>query len=545
VQRAGLLGFPADAIGKGAQVKRRVSPRSLLILAVALVLGACSATPPTTSGPGGSAPVGSGPQGSASSGPANLRIALALMPRFPNFDPALNSGSNPEFTNLYDALTYIERDGKLVPALAESWNRVDELTWEFKLRQGVTFHNGEPFTAAAVKFSFDRIQDPATQSVMKAFFNFVKEVVVVNDSTVRVVTKLPYGPAPLALARMFIVPPKLIADEGAEAFNAAPVGTGPYTWVEWRKGQSLVLEANKNYWNGAPAINRLTFLAAPEASTRIAMLLNGEADVIDGVLAADVPRIQGNANLAVLQNAPGQWVNYITIPTEKAPFNDKRVRQALNHAVDVDSIINQVLGGFATRTSVPLGSANFGYDASIAPYTFDLAQAKQLLQDAGNPTFEPMQIDVTDGFSPGSLQVAEAVAGYLTDLGVPTTVNPLPSADRLARNYSGQAGFSFHGNSGPTFDADSHYSVNFYSPDKGGRGIYYSSPEVDALIEKAQASSDAEVRKAAYYEIDRILYDEATDIFLYTSTYLYGARADLDWMPSKTIEMNFSDAKFK
>jgi peptide/nickel transport system substrate-binding protein len=468
------------------------------------------------------------------------------MPRNPNFDPAQNASLNPELTNLFDGLTRLDLEtGAAVPALATEWKLIDKLTWEFKLRSGVKFHNGEDFNAAAVKFSADRILDPAENAAVKGiFFGFLAGVQVVDNTTVRITTKDPFGPLPAVISLLSIVPPKYTAEKGSKFLVENPVGTGPYKWVEWVKGQRIVLTANEGYWRGAPPLKKVTFLSAPESSTRIAMLLNNEADLVDGLVADDVARVKGDSKLQVI-GQPSSFIQFVTLPTTVKPFDDKRVRQALSYAVDVDSIVTKVLGGYGTRASIANAPVNFGYDASVKPYPYDVAKAKSLLAEAGNPTFQPVQIDTGMGFSPGSTQVMEAVAGYLTAIGLPTKVNLIPNATSIQRFVAGQSVLALRGSNTVTLDSSYNNRGNFLSVAKGGTGVYWSTPQVDDLLLKAEASSDQNERKTIFAQVHSIVKEEAPNIALYTSTYIFGARNDLAWQPGKVRGMPLFEMKFK
>ena len=242
---------------------------------------------------------------------------------------------------------------RLTGSLAESWRLVSPTTYQFKLRRGVKFHNGEPFNAEAVKFSIER-QLTHPKSRAKAALGPVERVEIVDEYTVNVVSK---GPFPVLLARMtyagsgsvVMLPPKYVAEKGDD-FAAHPIGTGPFKFVEWVKGDRVTLEANPDYWRAKPKVQRVTFRFIPETATRIASLLNGETDIIENIPPDQVDRVAGSPNATVGKTSDGMIVAYYQFDTRAdSPVKNVKVRQAISHAIDWDTIVKDLLRGHARR----------------------------------------------------------------------------------------------------------------------------------------------------------------------------------------------------
>ncbi len=306
------------------------------------------------------------------------------------FDPAMYRDRETEavMRNIFDALTFPTREGQVQPHLATAWRVVDDVTYEFDLVQGVTFSNGEPLTADDVVFTFDRILTEGAvggaTSPRAGLLGPLDHVEKVDDDTVRFVyeTTFPQELLLQALTHFQIVPQDYIAEVGDAGFAEAPIGSGPFTFARGTLDSQVVLEANGGYWKGAPRLQTLVFRMMPEASTRIAALLSGEVHIIQAVPPDLVDRLSGVPGVQVY-TAPGTRSYQIELNNAKAPFDDVRVRQAVNYAIDWDSILTNIYRGYADRLATGFLPSGFGYDASLAPYPYDPEKAKELLREAG------------------------------------------------------------------------------------------------------------------------------------------------------------------
>jgi peptide/nickel transport system substrate-binding protein len=285
-------------------------------------------------------------------------IGLGAEPRTMLAVTIVDWTTNNMLEHIYDRL--LDRDPKTFkprPMLATGWKIVDDTTWEFALRPGVTFHNGEPFTAHAVKATIDYALDPATRSHFSAaaYWGLVREVQVVDDHTVRFVTKQPWPNLidSASLTNALIMPAKALRELGPQRLGQHPIGTGPFKFVEWKRDERLVLERNPDYWQGPADVSRVTFRFIPEFSSRMAALLSGEIDIMKDVPPHAVDAVDRSGRARVRATVSSR-INYLALVTLKpGPMQDARVRRAMNHAVDVDELITQVLKGRATRMCGP------------------------------------------------------------------------------------------------------------------------------------------------------------------------------------------------
>ena len=270
--------------------------------------------------------------------------------------------------NVYDALVAADDDLQQTGALATSWTFVPPRSWDFTLREGVTFHNGDPLTAEDVKFSYDRIKDEANASPMAAFIEDIESVEVMDPQTVRITTVTPSAILPERTKQISIVPKSVVEELGNEAFGRAPVGTGPYKLVEWRPNEQATLVANDDYWGGAPPIPNLVLLPIPEPATRVASLQTDQVDLIWDIPPSFLGQLETDTNIKVV-NKPESRTAEVILNTNQEdgfePFKDRRVRDAMAMAIDYDSIIANLFEGLAERNCNPVPPIFFGYDASI------------------------------------------------------------------------------------------------------------------------------------------------------------------------------------
>ena len=335
--------------------------------------------------------------------------------------------TNNMLEHIYDRL--LDRDAKTLkpkPMLATGWKIVNDTTWEFTLRQGVKFHNGEPFNAQSVKATLEYALDPASKShyAASAYWKPVKEVQIVSDYTVRLITEKPW-PSLIDHASLFnslMMPPKALKEQSAQALAQKPIGTGPFRFVEWKRDDRLVLERNPDYWQGPADASRVTFRFIPEFSARMAALLSGEIDIMKDVPPHAVDAIEKSGR-AKLRSTVSSRINYLALVNLKpGPMQDVRVRRAMNNAVDVDELIKQVLKGRATRMCGQLAPANVDY-SPVECYKYDPARAQALFKEAGvDPKTLALTLDTPSGRYPLDKDVSLAIGAQLQRLGIKTNV---------------------------------------------------------------------------------------------------------------------------
>src|SRR5881396_1556655 len=285
--------------------------------------------------------------------------------------------------SIYDTLLTRDKQLQIVPHLATSYKLVSDKVWEVKLRQGVKFHNGEAFDATAVKFSAERIQRPDFKSPQKGWFSTIERVEIVDAATVRFHTKVPDPAMPARMTLMYQMAPKYVAQVGDAQANLKPVGTGPFKLVEWQKNERIVVEANDAHWTGKPAVRRATWRPIPELGARIAALQTGQADLIVNVPPDQVQLLAATKTVRVEKIPSCRIIHFGIAQIKGGPLADRRVRQAINHAVDMQGIIDSVLLGNGKRINSSMPPNVWGYDPSIPLYDYNPAKAKELLAAAG------------------------------------------------------------------------------------------------------------------------------------------------------------------
>jgi peptide/nickel transport system substrate-binding protein len=431
------------------------------------------------------------------------------------------------YRNVFDNLLTRDADGKIVPQIGAAWRYVNDKVIDFDIRTDVKFHDGTPLTPEDVVFSVKRITNPAFKSPQLGQFNSIIAAEIVQPNTVRLTTKEPY-PALLAqLVKLSIVPKRYVESAGDTKFNLEPIGSGPYRLVGWQKGVRVALEANDSYWRGKPAIKRVTFQPVPDASTRIADLRTGKADITRGLNSDDTATIKGDTQLQIL-SMPTERIGYLFVNALWGPTKDVRVRRAIAYALDRALIIEALLGGYGRPVDIMLTPANFGYIADIKGYAHDRGKAKALIKEAGAEGAELPFIT-----SPVYDQrIVQAIQQMLGEVGLKVTISTSDQATFLRRRQ-GQpqdAGSLSIGRwSCACQDADGVIQPLFHSASTWAK---YKNPTYDEAVEKARATLDPAERLTWYRKALEILKDEVPGIGLYQDVAIYGARKGLRWKPT-------------
>jgi peptide/nickel transport system substrate-binding protein len=454
--------------------------------------------------------------------------------------------TNNMIEHIYDRL--LDRDAKTFkpkPMLATGWKIVNDTTWEFALRQGVKFHNGEPFTAASVKATFDYALDPASKShyAAAAYWGPIKEVQVVNDHTVRFVTKQPWPNLidHASLTNALIMPARALKDLGPAKLAEKPVGTGPFRFVEWRRDERLVLERNPDYWQGPADVARVTFRFIPEFSARLAALLSGEIDIMKDVPPHTLEPVERSGR-AKIRSTVSSRINYLALVALKpGPMQDVRVRRAMNHAVNVDELITQVLRGHATRMCGPLAPANVDYGPAEC-YRHDPARAQALFKEAGvDPLKLTLTLDTPSGRYPLDKDVSLAIAAQLQRLGIKTNVVVNEWGTHLDKIKNRNTGDLFFLGWGPALNGQSTIQPLFRADQT--YASYGNNKVIDAKIARAVTLMDPRARAEAYAELQKLLRDEAPWVFLWQQHDLYGVASHVEWTPRADEKVWMYEAK--
>ena len=427
-------------------------------------------------------------------------------------------------SQVFDGLIMRTPDMKLVPGLATKWEFLDNNTkLRFTLREGVKFHNGEPFNAEAVKFTFDRLLgDEGKKGPQQSNYNAIEKVVVVNANTVDFLLK---NPDPVLLTKLagygaMIVPPKYITEKGSAYFGANPVGTGPFKFVDYKPKVSLSFERNASYWGGAPKLDNLVYRFITEPATQAAELQAGRIDVANQIPLAMIDTLKKDSKLAV-QSMDGPVALAMRYNTQRGIMKNKEVRKALTMAVDRDAIIKSILLGHAKPIASFQGALSFGNDPALKPLPFNPAQAKAMLAKAGVKPGTQIQIDFR-GSDSNFREVAQAVASYLQGVGIVASLKPYDTNvllnDIIPAGKTGEMWQNQWG--GWTFDYDNTAYSMYYTKQRWNP--YDDDAKLNALLHTQRNTWDQAARKTTLQQIARYVADEALEMPLYSLNTIYG-----------------------
>lgn len=417
---------------------------------------------------------------------------------------------------LYNALFRVDVKGTVTGELVDTWETPDPTTYVFKLRQGITFHDGTPFDAEAVKFNLDRIKDPANGAFYRTQLDGIEKIEVVDPATVRLTLTAPDStlPARLSDAAGWIVSPAAVQKWGDD-FATHPVGTGPFEFVEWVKDDHLKLKRFANYWesdadgNKLPYLDELVFRPNTDVTVLFAALRSGEMDILETMQANDLAIAQEDANLEVNQgvgNTVISWFNLV-----KPPFDNKALRQAVSLAIDYEGIHEALYRGTGSPGQYFIDSTSWAFDPKGTFYTHDPAAAKAKLAEAGSPSGFTFTLLVNTVSS--EVLLAEAMQAQLAEVGITMNIQQNESSVNAARRASGDFEASLSPLP-PQPDPDQRTYSNLVTGQGVNRGKY-SNPEVDRLLNAARASADQAARAAAYREAQAIVLDDAPVAFIH------------------------------
>lgn len=492
----------------------RSRPVAAAVAAAALAVTACAAE--DTDGD----PVAT--EGTDLSDEPSLHVGLGTDVQ--SFDPNLLADmvSYHVLRNVAEPLLTFE-DGELQPRLATSYELVDETTWEFELVEGATFHNGEPFDAEAVVYAVERITDPDLENARRSRWENITGAEAVDASTVRVTTQEPQGLLPALMSYLPIIAPEAARDGGDAHIGTTPIGTGPFVFEEWARDERIVLSRNDDYWGEPAGVEEVVFRPIPEDSTRVAELQTGGIDIAVNVPPALVGEIESSSDVGIEQVPSSRFVYLGLNIEENETLADPDVRRALNHAVDVEGIIDGLFDGEGEIMSHPTTSQHFGFGPDISPYEYDPELAEQMLADAGASDLT-LTFNAPRGRYLLDSEVAQLVAGQLEQVGVTVDLEILEwgtFSDLTASRDLGDMWLLGWGNV-PGLDADQVYGPLLVT---GAVNSYISDARLDDLVATASRETEPQEREATYRDAAQLMHDEAPWIYLYGQTDLYGIGA--------------------
>jgi ABC-type transport system substrate-binding protein len=464
----------------------------------------------------------------ASSQPKKLTIAAGTTAVSMDVHKVTDTPSLSVLEHINETLFRITETGEVKPLLADSITAgADNKTYTIKLHKGITFSDGTPFNAEAVKINFERILNKDTKAAFRSLLDPVEKIETPDELTVVLHTKYPFAPiqAHLSHPGTAIIAPSAIA-KGDEAMANSTIGTGPYMLKEYKKDQAVTLVKNPKYWGTPANVDEVVFKAVKEDSARVIEAESGTADVVLRVPPTEMERIRNNPNLE-LSVVPGLRVIYVYFNNQKGPFTNPKLRQAVNYAIDKEAIVKNLLKSAGKPVDAPMAEPVFGY-AKQTPYAYNPEKAKQLLAESGYDTSKPITLYHPTGRYSQDAKIAEAIAVQLKQIGLTVNLKTLEWAQYLAvlgkPLAENEVQMALLGWSPSTMDADYALYELFHSsrwPDNGGsnRG-FYKNEQVDKLLEAGRATLDPNERKKYYAEAQKLIWEDAPWIFLHSETQL-------------------------
>jgi len=484
---------------------------------------------------------------------SEAKITIGLNSDARSLDPVLTMDATTIriLRHIYDALFFRDRDMKVVPELAESFEMTSDTTWLIKLRKGISFHNGEPFNAEAVKYTFDFVLNKDNAAMTRTLIDRIDKVEIIDDYTIKILTKVPFITLPENCIEVFIAPPKLASEKGMKYLAQNPVGTGAYKLERWSKDREIVLVKNEDYWKGAPAIDKIEIKVIPEVGPRVSALAVGEVDLIPDVPPHLIEQVN-SSGVAKVKGVPGRRAIFIALDNVNAgPMQDLRVRQAMNYGVNVEEIINTVMEGHATRMAGPLIPINQGHDDSLKPYPYDPEKAKALLKEAGYGEGLKLTLHSCQGRYLKDTEYAQAVAAQLAKIGVDVTVRFYEWGTYLSQLKSRKLPNGKFGGVMPDMhlngrsDRELEGGIMYAWFSSGASWVSFGDPEVDAALEEVMPVIDRVKRQEGLNKLQKFIQQKAPWIFLWEQHDLYGVGNRLEWEPRADEQFYLFDAKIR
>jgi peptide/nickel transport system substrate-binding protein len=462
-----------------------------------------------------------------------LVLAVATEPSTLDGQAVIDRNSRVASGNIFESLLDRDRNGQIVPWLAESYRAVNDNTWRFRLRKGVKFHNGEPFNAEAAAFSVNRIVDKKFKTQRASYIENISGAKVVDPDTVDVLTDGTNAVLPVQMTQLVMVPPKAANEKN---FGDAPVGTGPYKFARWDRGRDIVLALNETYWGKKPAIREFVVRVIPDAQTQLAALQAGEIDLVLDLLPEQ-------AKLAPrFISVPATEFSYIQFNALKKEMTNPKVRIALNLAIDKETLAKSLyLGHGQANHAQHLAKGMLGYNATLKPFPYDPNKARQLLKEAGYPSGFDLVLHAPIGRYLKGEETSEFVAAQLKEIGVRVKVqlhewNAYRKLGRIPGNEPGAFDLKYGWNSNEWFDASrivSHITCD-------GTSSKLCNNKIDQLMDQAIKTLDQKARDKIYQQVWALLNEDPHSIYLLQQNLIYGLSKRLEWQPRLDDEVRIA-----
>ena len=448
--------------------------------------------------------------------------------------------STAVYRNIFDNLVTRDASGRIVPQVATAWTYASDTKIVFTIRDDITFQDGSKLTPADVVFSVRRITDPAFKSPQLSQFDQITGAEVTGPNQVTLTTKSAYPVLLSQLTKLSIVPKAVVQRLGDVAFNQHPLGSGPYRFVSRTQGVRIELAANPGYWRGTPPFPRVEMHAVPDESTRIADLRTARADITRILSTDDADALKSDNTLRVLWT-PTERVTMLELNALDGPTRDQRVRAAIAHAIDRETLVDALLKGYAKPVDEPLTPTSFGYDPTIPAYAYDPAQAKAILKQAGVAPGTKLSFLTSPVFDQ---RVVQALQQMLTDVGLDAEIGTVDAATylRLRQGRPDEAGdVSYFRWSCGCQDADGTLYPLFHSSSQWAK---YRNPDVDRALEAARNTLDEKSRAADYHTALVALHDDVAVVPLFQDVVMFAARKPVQFQPTANEAFFLFDMKW-
>jgi peptide/nickel transport system substrate-binding protein len=441
------------------------------------------------------------------------------------------------FLHVFDFLVEMDENGKIVPSLAESWETSrDGLSWTFKLKKGVKFHTGDPFTSKSVKFSLERLKDK--KLARSGWWSQLDRVDTPDDYTAIVRTTAPVGPMLSNLMTPTVMYSEKQAERDGPTFYEKPIGTGPYKFAEWRKNERFVMDLNTDHWKQPlPKIKRIIYRPIMEDFTRVAGLRSGELDIADTIPADQIPVLQRDEKLTVLRTMAWDQL-YLGLKCDQPPFDKVEGRQAINYAIDRKMLVEKILeGGRPAAAIVPQGL--LGYHDGLKPYPYDPEKAKTLLAKTGFRAGTKIRFIAPEGWYPKLKEVTEAMASQLKTVGLECDLTIMEGAPFTQARAAGN--YNIYVTGGASWDPD-QLAYQRIRDDVFKSG--YKNDKVFSLLYEGRTTVDQNKRAELYRAAQEILYQEGSMVWLYQMEHIYGLKKSIKGFigyPFKVFDLRKAD----
>ncbi|MEI3612221.1 ABC transporter substrate-binding protein [Pseudogracilibacillus sp. SO30301A] len=506
--------------------KKRVFIIGLILLISLLV--ACS---------NGAKKSGSDGGGTSSTNKEDRTLEIALGTDMVTFDvhDHVNTSTESIHVNMFNYLFKRDNDtGEIEPELVDTYELIDDTTWEMTLKDGVTFHNGDELTSEDVKFSLERVAHDSNL-LDHINYNQIKEVEIIDDLSFRIIT---HNPEPALLNRISrigsaILPARYIEENGMEHFLKEPIGTGPFKFVNWIRDDRIEFEVYEDYFKGKnEEWDKVVFRIIPENSTRVSELLTGGVDLAVNMPPSDWDRINSTEGVSLAQETSNRTLMIFLRSTEGYPTADKKVRQAIDYAIDNQAIIDNILHGSGVPTITRVAPGNFGFHEDLYDtYNYDPEKSKELLKEAGYPDGFEMTFHSPRGRYLQDAEIAEMVTGMLSEVGIKVNLEFLEWSNFVEMRNAGENEDAFLlglGNS--MFDAAN--ALDWYNYERFEGQIDYLNEEVEELLEAAEQNMNVEEREEQYKEAQELLADDTAHIVLHQESINIGVSDRIQYEPT-------------